>query len=118
MNTFLRFPDNAGVLNLAHSCDSFFSRVEILQSGNILIFILEVIDDYANLSVLLLDAQVDKSARATGLNLSKGCGNDGNPIGVNFRHLGSRSRSYIPTNDLQGSIQSRKTLSNYTYNKR
>ena len=72
-NSFLRFQitnnDGTGSLNLHHSCDWLFQKIEILPGGAVL----ETIDNYHQLSALLLDAQVDTSVRCTSLNTTKGC---------------------------------------------
>jgi len=56
-NLFLRFMvtnvDGANNLYLDHSCDCLFQKVEVLHAGNVL----EVIDNYHQLSHLLLDSQ-------------------------------------------------------------
>ena len=61
MNSFLRFKatnnDAAGVLMLGHSADSFFQKLEVMHAGNLL----ECIDNYQQLSAMLMDSQVDSS---------------------------------------------------------
>ena len=73
MNSFLRFnvynADRTGVLAWDHSVNSIIARLEVLHSGNVL----ETIDNYPQLSALLIDTQVEQSARS-GLNLTIGCG--------------------------------------------
>ena len=51
-NSFLRFMltnSDAATINLDHSCDCLFQKVEVLHAGNVL----EVIDNYHQLSHLL-----------------------------------------------------------------
>ena len=59
MNSFLRFnvynADRTGVLNWDHSVNSIIARLEVLHSGNVL----ETIDNYPQLSALLIDCQVE-----------------------------------------------------------
>ena len=72
-NSFIRFQvtnaDAASSLILDHSCDCLFQKVEVLHAGNVL----EVIDNYHQLSSILLDAQVPPTLRNTSLNITKGC---------------------------------------------
>lgn len=123
-NSFLRFMvtnKDAAELRLDHSCDCFFQKLEILHGGAVL----ETIDNYHQLSHLLLDAQVDLSSRNTQYSLTKGCNLSygeikGTPIATTATRyftttlissiVGSLARSYIPVNDLQGSIQIRITI--------
>ena len=124
-NSFLRFQvnntDTANTLILDHSCDCFFQKVEVLHGGNVL----EVIDNYHQLSALLLDAQVPPTLRNTSLNMTKGCNATLGTIagltqttGASRYYtttllsgiVGSLARNYIPVNELQGSIQIRITL--------
>ena len=129
MNSFLRFnvynADGTGVLAWDHSVCSLVQRCEILHAGNVL----ETIDNYPQLSALLIDCQVEQSARITGLNLTMGCGTtlDAPGLGESFPANGDRyysitllsgicgslARNYIPVNDLSGSIQVRITLSHW-----
>ena len=127
MNSFLRFKativDAAGVLSIDHSANSFCQKCEILHAGNVL----ETIDNYQQLSAILIDTQVESSARKTNLNMTVGCSSTNNLLGVNIANagsawfsitllsgiVGSLARNYIPVNDLQGSIQIRVTLSSY-----
>ena len=88
MNSFLRFnasnSDGTGVLNFAHSANSLFQKLEVLHAGNVL----ETVDNYAQLSALLLDSQVDQSSRINGLNMTMGTGTSltapgqGSPLGA------------------------------------
>ena len=108
----------AATINLDHSCDCFSQKIEVLHGGNVL----EVIDNYHQLSHLLLDSQVDLSLRNTALSLTKGCnltygeirgGTIATPGTQYFTPtllsgiVGSLARNYIPVNELQGSIQIR-----------
>ena len=127
-NSFLRFQvtnkDTANTLILDHSCDCLFSKVEVLHGGNVL----EVIDNYHQLSSLLLDAQVDPTLRNTSFNMTKGCNatlgtiaGSSQTTGVSRYYttklisgiVGSLARNYIPVNELQGSIQIRITIVGY-----
>ena len=126
-NSFLRFQvnntDTANTLILDHSCDCFFQKVEVLHGGNVL----EVIDNYHQLSALLLHAQVPSvpTLHNTSLNMTKGCNATlGTIVGLTqttgaSRYytttllsgiVGSLARNYIPVNELQESIQIRITL--------
>ena len=129
MNSFLRFKativDAAGILILDHSANSFIQKLEVLHAGNVL----ETIDNYQQLSAIMIDTQVDASARVSSLNMTAGCGTDGDARGARIENgaangkwfsltllsgiVGSLSRNYIPVNDLQGSIQIRITFSDY-----
>ena len=129
MNSFLRFnasnSDGTGVLDWAHSVNSVISKLEVLHAGNVL----ETVDNYPQLSALLLDTQIDQSTRINGLNLTMGCGTTLNAPGLgaalaangsNWYSItllsgivGSLARNYIPVNDLQGSIQIRITLAHW-----
>ena len=106
---------------LDHSCDCLFQKVEVLHAGNVL----EVIDNYHQLSHLLLDSQVDPSLRNTSYNITKGYNQTyGDIKGTTYTTattayftttllsgiVGSLARNYIPVNELQGSIQIRITL--------
>ena len=70
MNSFLRFnvysADGTGVLTWDHSVNSIIQKLEVLHAGNIL----EIVDNYPQLSALLLDTQVEQSARISSLNLT------------------------------------------------
>ena len=58
-NSFLPFQvmcnDTTNNLELDHSCDCFFQKLEVLHGGAVL----ETIDKYHQLSAMLLAAQVD-----------------------------------------------------------
>ena len=73
MNSFLCFKatiaDAAGVLSINHSANSFIQKLEVLLAGNVL----ETIDTYHQLSAILIDTQVDSSARKTNLNMKQHC---------------------------------------------
>ena len=129
MNSFLRFKasvvDQAGVLSIDHSANSFIQKLEVLHAGNVL----ETIDNYQQLSAILIDTQVESSARKTNLNMTVGCSATNNLLGTTITNgaangkwfsitllsgiVGSLARNYIPVNDLQGSIQIRFTFSSY-----
>ena len=129
MNSFLRFnasnADGTGILNWAHSANSVISKLEVLHAGNVL----ETVDNYGQLSALLLDSQVDQSSRVNGLNMTMGCGTSltapgqGSPLGAAGSNwysitllsgiVGSLARYYIPVNELQGSLQIRITLAHW-----
>ena len=94
-----------------------FSKVEVLHGGHVL----EVIDNYNQLSHLLLDSQVDPSVRNTSLNMNKGCNQTysvkkgatlaKSATGYYFTTtlisgtVDLLARNYIPVNDLQEGIQ-------------
>ena len=125
-NSFLRFQvtnnDTTNGLILDHSCDCLFQRVEILHGG----CVLESIDNYNQLSHVLLDSQVPPNLRNTSLNMTKGChatlgtiGGVGPLTHGNSAYYtttlisgicGSLCRGYLPVNDLSGSVQIRITL--------
>ena len=127
-NSFLRFlvtnNDTTNGHTLDHSCDCLFQKVEILHGGAVL----ETIDNYHQLSHILLDAQVPPNLRNTSLNMTKGCnatlgtiagvgpsGHGGaNPVYYTTTLIsgivGSLCRGYLPVNDLNGSIQIRITI--------
>ena len=124
-NSILRFQvnnkDTTRSLTPDHSCDCFFQKVEVLHGGTVL----EVIDNYHQLSSLLLDSQVPTNLRNTSYNMTKGCNATAGTIaGVAIAANGSRyytttlisgivgslARNYIPVNELQGSIQIRITI--------
>ena len=125
MNSFLRFKatniDAAGVLMLGHSADSFFQKLEVMHAGNLL----ECIDNYQQLSAMVMDSQEDSSIRNTCFHMSKGSNVDStattiNPAGTKWFSttlisgiVGSLARNYIPTGSLLGSLQKKITLSNY-----
>ena len=129
MNSFLRSnvynADGTGILSWDHSLNSLIQKLEVLQAGNVL----EVVDNYPQLSALLLDTQEEHSARISGLNLTMGCGTtlDQPGLGETFGAPGDRYYSvsllsvicgslacnFVAVNDLQGSIKIRITLSHW-----
>ena len=50
-----------------HSCDWLLQKLKVLQAGNVL----ESIDNYNQLSALLLDSQVDPGVHCTSLKRTK-----------------------------------------------
>ena len=92
-----------------------------MHAGNLL----ECIDNYQQLSAMLMDSQVDSSIRNTCFHMSKGSNVDStattiNPAGTKWFSttlisgiVGSLARNYIPTGSLLGSIQIKITLSNF-----
>ena len=128
-NSFLRFnvynSDGTGVLSWDHSANSVIKKLDVLHAGNLV----ESVDNYGNLAAMLMDCQVDQSARITSLNVTQGAGTTlAEPaVGESFPAAGDRyysvtllsgivgslCRSYIPVNDLQGSLQIRITLAHW-----
>jgi len=135
MNSFLRFKLNVqnsqGIITLAMggSCDSVFRRLEVFHGSNVL----EQLDQYNNLSAMLLNSQVNSYDRSNQWSILKGT-NPANPVvftgdtisttGAGVAGLGSRyfsttllsgvvgslSRCYIPLFALNGNISFRITL--------
>ena len=99
----------------------FFQKLEVMHAGNLL----ECIDNYQQLSAMLMDSQVDSSIRNTCFNMSKGSNVDSTATTINHGVsvwysttlisgiVGSLARNYIPTGSLLGSLQIKITLSNF-----
>ena len=130
-NSFLRLQvtnaDTTNGLILDHSCDCLLQEVEVLHGGNVL----EVIDNYHQLSALLLDAQVPPTLRNTSLHRTKECSAAlGTIAGVRpLTHgnsayytttlisglVGSLCRGYLPVNDLSGSKYTNKNYDSFSF---
>ena len=84
INSFLHFQstlaDAAGALTLDHSANSFIQKLEVLHAGNVL----ETIDNYQQLSAILIDTQVDASAWVSSLNMTVGCGTAGDALNYSY----------------------------------
>jgi hypothetical protein len=136
MNSFLRYKitltDTANTagginVNLCGNADCIFRRMDVYQGSNVL----EQVDQYGNLSNMLMNSQVDPISRAYQWSVLKGTSSTvGTKTGQQFAIaqnsstsyyytttllsgvVGSLSRCYIPLFALNGYISFRMTLDN------